>query len=616
MNEETVVKTKGEIIRDYVNKRLEIGKDFWQPYQDIWQDIHDEYIGRLIEGKESWQGNFIIPTVKKIVRALASMYIEMLLSKGAESFDIAPGEESDKQNAENLRLKVIYDLRTLEIERKMLPIVLNFVLYGYAVAYVPWKHTVEKMRTGKDKLKDIVTYDGPDLECADIFNLYSDPNSKDMSSWKIYIKADVPIHYIKSKSKGKDKIFFNLDELQEKLGEGVENVDLVEYHGLVPKKLIEGAIDDASDPNPFDDDYVQAIIVMANDVVIRASAYPYWCNNIFVAFVNDHAIDEIAGMGVGEDIKTLAPMLTNLYNKLTDCVNIVTNPAYELVVSRYLGRGQTLLTRPGRIFPVKELNSIREIDTTAQASAIQLIPQLIQMINGVIEEVTGATPQITTGNKKDIHSTAAGLAMMTEKSMQPINSKVKFYLEPAFRKVLEIIYRHNIQHFKRADAVRILGEKKAKEFNLTELTRADIMLKGNPDFIPTGISGFMERQIEIKNLLDFMKISAGAMKPVMQRDLMGNETPATNPQTGEPIMKPVVALEEIIKQIAELFRFKDKDKLIPEDEPAMKQLPPPKTEASGNSATGNSRPGMAGRPTPVTQPGGNFLSRVGGQVPQ
>ncbi|MDD5006568.1 MAG: hypothetical protein PHS33_08745 [Candidatus Omnitrophica bacterium] len=614
MSEKTVVKTKGEVLRDYVTERLEIGKDFWTPYQEIWRGIREEYIGQLNESKEEWQGNFIIPTVKKIVRNLSSMYIEMLLSKGAESFDLEPGEESDKQNAENLRLKIIYDLRTLEIERKILPIIQNFVLYGYAVAYVPWRHSVEKMRTGKNTVKEVVTFDSPDLECADIFNLYSDPTCKDMSSWKIYIKTDVPIQYLKQKEK--EKVFFNVNELKSSVSEGVDVVDLMEYHGLVPKKLIEGQMDDLTEADPFEDDYIQAIIVVANnDVVIRATSYPYWCNNIFVAFVNDHSADEIAGIGVGEDIRTLAPMLTNLYNKLTDCVNLVTNPAYELVVNRYLGRGQTLLTRPGRIFPVKELNSIREIDTTTQASSLQLIPQLISMINGIIEEVTGATPQIMpTGNRKDVHSTATGLAMMTERSMQPINSKVKFYLEPAFRKILEIIYRHNIQYFKRANAVRILGGKKARELNLSELTRADIMLKGNPDFIPTGISGFMERQIEIRNLLDFMKIGANAMIPAMEKDLMGNEQPIYG-EDGKPAMKPFVNLTEIVRRIAELFKFKDIEKLIPEEE--TPKLPQPQRQnPQGQSAISNSRLGMQARPTPVLPAGGNFLSRTGGQVPQ
>ena len=363
MKEETVVKTKGEVLKEFVLKKYKIGKDFWQPYQENWADIRTEYIGVLDDNKEIWQGNIIVPTLKKVVRNLVSLYLSILLSKGAESFDLGPGEESDKKNAENLRLKIVYDLNTMEIERKMIPILQDFVNYGYAVAYVPWKHTVEKMRTGKNTVKEVVTFDGPDVECADLQKLVSDPNCKDLSSWKIYEKDDIPITYLKQKEK--ENVYFNIDALKEIIGLNVDVVDTLEYHGLVPKKLIEGQIDDASEPNPFDDEYIQAIIVLAHqDTVIRASAYPYWCNDIFVPFVNDHSVDEIVGMGSGDDIKALAPMLTNLYNKLTDCVNIVTNPMYEIVQGRYLGRGQTILSRPGRMLPVKELNSIREIDTT------------------------------------------------------------------------------------------------------------------------------------------------------------------------------------------------------------------------------------------------------------
>ena len=611
MNEETVVKKKGEVLKEFVLKKYKIGIDYWQPFRDNWADIKKEYVGVLNEAKEYWQGNVIVPTLKKVVRNLVSLYLSMLLSKGAESFDLGPGEESDKKNAENLRLKIIYDLNTMEIEKKMIPILQDFVLYGYAVAYVPWKHTVEKMRTGKKTVKDVVTFDGPDLECADLQKLVSDPNCKDLSSWKIYEKDDIPITYLKQKEK--DKVYFNIDALKESIGLNVDVVDTLEYHGLVPKRLIEGQVDDPDEPNPFDDEYVQAIIVLAHeDTVIRASAYPYWCNDIFVPFVNDHMVDEIVGMGSGDDIKALAPMLTNLYNKLTDLVNIVTNPAYEMVVSRYLGRAKTILMRPGRVLPVKELNTIREISTTAQASTIQLIPQLISMINGIIEEITGSTPSIVpTGDKKDVHDTARGLAMMTEKSMQPINTKVKFYIEPAFRKILGIIYRHNIQYFKRENAVRILGEKKASEFNLDYLSKKDIMMKGNPDFIPTGISGFMEKRVEIQNLLDFMKIGATTMIPATQKDLSGNEIPINNPD-GTPAMKPFMNLQVIVRRIGELLKIKDLDELIPEEDKPKEVNPrpnasrlPPRTASRSGQQVGN---------TPVLPAGGNYLARgMGGQ---
>ena len=612
MNEETIVKTKGDVLKDFLLKKYKIGKDFWQPYQDNWADIKKEYVGVLNEAKEEWQGNVIVPTLKKVVRNLVSLYISMLLSKGAESFDLGPGEESDKKNAENLRLKVVYDLNTLDIERKMIPVIQDFVRYGYAVAYIPWKHTVEKMRTGKNTVKDVVTFDGPDLECADLQKLVSDPNCKDLSSWKIYEKNDVPILYLKQKEK--DKVFFNIDALQETVGPNVDVVDTLEYHGLVPKRLIEGDVDDADEPNPFEDEYVQAIIVLAHeDTVIRACAYPYWCNNIFVPFVNDSDVDELVGMGSGDDIKALAPMLTNLYNKLTDLVNIVTNPAYEMVVSRYLGRAKTILMRPGRVLPVKELGTIREISTTAQASTIQLIPQLISMINGIIEEITGSTPQVRpTADKKDVHSTAAGLAMMTEKSMQPINTKVKFYIEPAFRKILGIIYRHNIQYFKKEKAARILGEKKANEFNLDYLKKSDIMLTGNPDFIPTGISGFMEKRVEIQNLLDFMKIGATTMIPATQKDLLGNEIPVPPNPDGTPAMKPFMNLQVIVRRIGELLKIKNLDELIPENDKPKEINPRP--NASRLLPQTASRSGKERGNTPASVPEGNYLARgMGGQ---
>jgi len=611
LNEETVIKKKGEVLKEFVLKKYKIGIDFWQPFRDNWAEIKKEYVGVLNEAKEDWQGNVIVPTLKKVVRNLVSLYLSMLLSKGAESFDLGPGEESDKKNAENLRLKVVYDLNTLDIERKMIPVIQDFVRYGYAVAYVPWKHTVEKMRTGKTAVKDVVTFDGPDLGCVNLQTFISDPNCKDLSSWKIYEKDDVPILYLKQKEK--EKVFFNVDALQETVGPNVDVVDTLEYHGLVPKRLIEGDVDDPDEPNPFKDEYVQAIIVLAHeDTVIRACAYPYWCNNIFVPFVNDSDVDELVGMGSGDDIKALAPMLTNLYNKLTDLVNIVTNPAYEMVVSRYLGRAKTILMRPGRVLPVKELNTIREISTTAQASTIQLIPQLISMINGIIEEITGSTPSIVpTGDKKDVHDTARGLAMMTEKSMQPINTKVKFYIEPAFRKILGIIYRHNIQYFKRENAVRILGEKKASEFNLDYLSKKDIMMKGNPDFIPTGISGFMEKRVEIQNLLDFMKIGATTMIPATQKDLSGNEIPINNPD-GTPAMKPFMNLQVIVRRIGELLKIKDLDELIPEEDKPKEVNPrpnasrlPPRTASRSGQQVGN---------TPVLPAGGNYLARgMGGQ---
>ncbi len=621
MEEEGVIKKKGDVLLTWVLDHWEKGLRFWEPYQKEWAKMKLQYHGTTIVGKEIWQSNIVVPTLKKVVRALCTHYINILLSKGAESFDIAPGEESDKKNAELLRYKIVYDLNTLEIERKILPILKDFVLLGYAVAYVPWKHTVEKQRISKKTVREITTFDGPDINCVDLANFVSDPNCLDLSSWKVYKKDDVPIHYLKSKEKTEKKpngIYSHLEDVKETVYPGPQELDntehnrvehknkveTLEYHGLVPKKLIEGGMYDEAEANPFDDEYIHAIIVVANQkVVIRASAYPYWCNDIFVPFVNDSMVGDIVGCGIGADIKALAPMLTNLYNKLTDCVNIITNPMYEAVINRYLGKAKTILTRPGRVLPVRQIGGIRAIDTTAQASALRTLQELIIMIDKIIDELTGTTPQVMPASGEgDVHRTMGGLAMMKEESMLPINTKIKFFLEPPFRKILGIIYRHNIQKFKKTSMFRILGEK-AKKFDIDHLAKKDIILKGNPDFVPTGISGFLERMSEIKNLLDYMKLLAGVAIPATKMDAMGNEVPIFDPE-GKPAMKPYGNIAYVARRIGELLRLKEIDKIAPEVEEMEKprQIPPQK----------NSLSGVAGGITPSNQPGGYLGKSLAG----
>ena len=258
---------------------------------------------------------------------------------------------------------------------------------------------------------------------------------------------------------------------------------------------------------------------------------------------------------------------------------------------------------------VKQLNSIREIDTTAQAASLRTLQELITMIDRIIDELTGTTPQVMpTQDKKDIHSTLGGLAMMREESMQPINTKVKFYLEPALRKILGIIYRHNIQYFKKESALRILGDK-AEKFDLDYIKKSDIMMKGNPDFIPTGISGFLERMAEVKSLLEYMKILAGITVPIINTDMLGNEKPEYAPD-GKVAMKPYGNIAYIARRIGELLRVKEIDEIAPEPEkvekpkplkPKMLNAPPPMASPSG----------ATGQPTPTGQSEG-YLGMAGG----
>lgn len=565
--EKKVIETKEDLLLDYVKERYETATTYWQPIQDEWKIIKDNYSHNYTVEEKSTDANINVPLLKKIVRNKVAHFAEMLLSRGAESFDLEPGEETDDPNSERLRLKLIYDLNNAEVEKKISPWLHNYETYGYGVLCCPWKLVEEKQKTGPDTYKDIVVFDGPDIENVNIHTFLSDPFNKDLTSWKIFPKDNVPATYLRQKEK--EGIYTNIKDLKDTsypesfnrspLTAPKDSVELLEYHGLVPQRLIEGKLTDTVDINPFEEDYVPAIITLANQVrVIRATKYPYWCGNIFVPIWKDKQTGENKGIGTGEDLQALLPMITNLYNRLTNLVNMISAGMYEVVIDDYSGNKRVIKARPGKFFLVKRTGTVTAINMTAQTSALAPLYQIISMFEKMIEVLTGTPPQIMpSGEKEDIHSTFRGLMAMQAQALAPIKNEVKNNLEPAWKKVLEIFYKLNIQFFKKANAIRVLGREKAKQLDVTNITRKDIMLKGNPDFIPTGVSGFLEKMSELKNLFTFFDLALKAVAPKIGPD--------GQPQQGPegPVMEPVIDIREVVKMIGDRFMFKDIEKLIP-----------------------------------------------------
>ncbi|MFZ7134333.1 MAG: hypothetical protein ACOWWR_18460 [Eubacteriales bacterium] len=570
--EKKLIKSKGEQLLEYFLGLYKEGMDYWEPYHRKWRAIKKSYKGIYQENADDTNGaNVNIPLLKKIVRNKVSHYQSVLLSKGIDSFDLKPGPDDDYADVQVTKAKIKYDLSNVRIESKFKDILHSYELYGYTVGYVPWREEKKEQRYGKgvDDVRTIVKFNGPDIEVVDITKFLSDPFCNDFSSWKMFIKDNVPVSYLRKKEK--DGIFSNIKKLKDvsypglKYDQGTipkDKVQLIEYHGLVPASLLKGNLSESEESNPFEDDYVWAIITVANQkVVIRAEEYPYWSENIFFAAWKDKLIGDNIGIGIGEDCEALVPMVTNLYNQLTNIVNMIALNMYEIVLKDYEGDPRAVKVRPGKFFFVKKPNTVNPINTSAQASALRPLYDIISMFEKIIEELTATPPQVMPNStQNDVHETLGGLMKMTEQAMRPINAEITNNLEPAFRKIIELFYDHNIQFFEEDDAERILGREKADILGLLgkRITKKDIMLTGSPDIVATGVTGFMENQVELQSLMGYLEIG---MKAAM---------PATNPDgttkygpDGQPQMEPVLDIREICKRIGERMRFDDLDKLIP-----------------------------------------------------
>ena len=577
--------SKREKLKQYVLEKFKYGREGMEPYQSDWKDHYLSYKGTRSDVKEDWQANYTTSTLKEIARVKVPLYMNILFSKRMDSFDMEPGEIEDEEKIPILKDVMKYQLRNIGKKQGGFfgvwgQYCKQFELYGYTAAMCPWRK--------ESNLKGDTIFDGADMQVLDVFHFFPDPSVVGLDSWKVIQTRDVYIsHLRKQEELG---IYENVAELEFAGSQPAEDdaivfletepnpiqdteadtrIEILEYHGEVPESLIEGDLDEVSEANPYTDKYVDAIITLANrEVIIRVQKYPYDCGNIFFESCKDRMLTERFGIGTGEDIEAMTEELVNCHNKLSDAINIICNPMGIINPEQMSGLSGTLITHPGKMFVANSMTedvrkALSFIDTTAAASALSPLIKLIDMLDQRIMKLSQAVPAISpTSDDAKMHETLGGTQIQQANAAEPIKHIVQHELEPAWEAMLSIFYKLALQKFPDKSAYRVLGkegsEKWQKLFKKKQITRADLALAGDPDFIPRGVTVFSEKQVELRNLLEFLQILATAVVPAT--DESGKQIPG---EDGKPQMQPVGDIQEVIKRIAELMDFDNIDLLLP-----------------------------------------------------
>ena len=573
--------SKHQKLLEYLLNRFEFAKKGIQPHHEKWKRHYDNYRGTQIATKDIWQANYVVPIFKEIVRIKVPLYLNILFSNGIKSFDIEPGEVDDEEQAPLVKDVLIFQCRNIGKDKEGFfgqwgGFIKQFEMYGYSAGMCPWKE--------EKNLKGDTTFDGPDFEVLDIFSYYPDPSSLAQNSWKIVQKRNVFVSYLRQQEeldhyknivelKGtyqpekEDSVGgISLDELFENTDD--DRVELLEYHGEVPKSLIEGDLGEISLIDPYEDEYVDAIVTVGNrKVVVRAEEYKYPCN-IFFSASKDKLPNEQFGIGTGEDIEAMARELTNSHNMFSDAVSLICNPMGIINPTYLTGLSGTIVTYPGKMFIANSMvddvrKAISWIDTSAPAASLSPLIKHIDMIDNRIQKLSHAVPSISpVATKAGMHETLGGAQMQQQNAAEPIKDVVNHNLEPAFVNMLSIFYKLNQEFFSSESAYKILGKEKAERWvklNGKKITKKNIALKGDPDFIPRGVSIFREKQVELINLLKFFELSLQATEPMLNQQTGKPEIGGD----GKPVMQPIGSIAEIMKRCGVALNFDDLEKLIP-----------------------------------------------------
>ena len=619
IKEEIKEYSKEEKLKQYVLEKFKYGREGMEPYQEIWRNFFLSYKGTRSEVKEDWQANYTTSTLKEIARVKVPLYMNILFSKRMDSFDMEPGELEDEEKIPILKDVMKYQLRNMGKKQGGFfgvwgQYLKQFELYGYTAAMCPWRK--------ESNLKGKTTFDGADMQVLDVFHFFPDPAAVGLDSWKIIQTRDVYIsHLRRQEDLG---IYKNIEDLEFSgsqpaeddalvlMDDGIPNpiddteadsrVELLEYHGEVPESLITGDMKEISEINPYQDKYVDAIITLANrEVIIRAQRYPYDCGNIFFESCKDRMLTERFGIGTGEDIEAMTEELVNCHNKLSDAINIICNPMGIVNPEQMSGLSGTLITHPGKMFVANSMTddvkkALSFIDTTAAASALSPLIKLIDMLDQRIMKLSQAVPSISpTSDDSKMHETLGGTQIQQANAAEPIKHIVQHELEPAWENMLRIFYKLALQKFPEQSAFRVLGkdgaEKWRKLFNKKTISKMDLQLAGDPDFIPRGVTVFSEKQVELRNLLEFLQILATAVVPAT--DESGQQIQS---EDGKPQMEPVGDIQEVVKRIAELMDFDHIDLLLPklkvlkDKQEAARRMNRQQEEAENNIRASKAKP--------------------------
>ena len=174
--------TKGERIVEYVLEKFMYAREGMEPYQSGWKDHYLNYKGTRSDVKEDWQANYTCSTLKEITRVKVPLYMNILFSKGIDSFDMKPGDIDDEEKIPYVKDVLKYQLRNIGKNTggffgEWGNYAKQFEMYGYTAAMCYWKK--------ETNLKGQVTFDSVDMQTMDIFHFFPDPAAIGMNSWKV-----------------------------------------------------------------------------------------------------------------------------------------------------------------------------------------------------------------------------------------------------------------------------------------------------------------------------------------------------------------------------------------------------------------------------------------------
>lgn len=500
--------TIGQNLEGWVMDKCE---EWRQHYESNYQEKHEEYF-RLWRGiwdgsdtlRESERSKLIAPALQQAVESSVAEVEEATFGRG-KWFDIRDDIADQNQvDIQQMRNQLQEDFTFTKARKTVAEAILNGAIYGTGIGEIVIEE-VKEMRPATQPIME-GAMQAVGVEVQDRFvvklnpvlpqNFLIDPVASTVEdALGCAVDQFVPTHQVKMLQEqgvyndediGLASTDTDLEPDKELAHYPEDKVRLIKYYGLVPRDLFNDAVEEEDaevvslTESAEESEYVEAIVIIANGVLMKVEENPYMMQDRpIVAFPWDVVPNRFWGRGVCEKGYNSQKALDTELRARIDALALTIHPMMAIDASR-LPRGMKPEVRPGKIFltngnPAEVLQPFN-FGQVGQVTFAQA-GQLEQMV----QQATGAVDSSGVAGGVNGEATAAGISMslgaIIKRHKRTLINFQEMFLIPMVQKTAWRYMQYNPELYP------------AQDFK----------------FIPTSTLGMMAREYEVTQLVQLLQ---------------------------------------------------------------------------------------------------------------
>ena len=500
--------TIGQNLESWVLDKCEEWRDH---YESNYQEKHEEYF-RLWRGiwdgsdtlRESERSKLIAPALQQAVESSVAEVEEATFGRG-KWFDIRDDvADQNPVDIQQMRKQLQEDFSFTKARKTVAEAILNGAIYGTGIGEI----VIEEVKEMKPATQPIMegAMQAVGVEVQDRFvvklnpvlpqNFLIDPVASTVEdALGCAVDQFVPTHQVKMLQEqgvyndediGLASTDTDLEPDKELAHYPEDKVRLIKYYGLVPRDLFNDAVEEEDaevvslTESAEESEYVEAIVIIANGVLMKVEENPYMMQDRpIVAFPWDVVPNRFWGRGVCEKGYNSQKALDTELRARIDALALTIHPMMAIDASR-LPRGMKPEVRPGKIFltngnPAEVLQPFN-FGQVGQVTFAQA-GQLEQMV----QQATGAVDSSGVAGGVNGEATAAGISMslgaIIKRHKRTLINFQEMFLIPMVQKTAWRYMQYNPELYP------------AQDFK----------------FIPTSTLGMMAREYEVTQLVQLLQ---------------------------------------------------------------------------------------------------------------